>query len=432
MQRLQGEGRVAHPGEAVVPVALAARRLGQRGRERRDGRPGRHVGEALDRQRRALDRIPEAVVGQPRPPEPAAPVVASWRPAARWPRRCPAARPGPRPTRASSRAARPARGCAGREPVRPRFRAPCRSAAGSSGRRRWRRPCGGRRRPATTPRACARSRRPARRRARPRPCPSRHSTVRTSMWSPSSSAGGRVWGVTSSSPLRGAHGQRVADMTQPAGVFQVVASDVRPGLVDAGAGYVDPEGPEAKGPGLAVEQGAEHARRVEARHAEPIDRSIGRDKRARVAVGEERVVGDRRERRGRGGALCLAVLRSSGGRLGAVGRLERFFFCAFCRAHDGTHGPCQRAVTGDELVGGRRAPRSLGVRVDRRGRVEKRLHDPPGLLDAILPGEARAVADHRRVEQHLVRRGSLPPLFRELHVELICSGRPCPHAARRG
>ena len=63
VQRLQRERRVAHPGVAVVPVALAARRLGQRGRERRHGRAGRHVGQALDRERRALDRVAEAVVG---------------------------------------------------------------------------------------------------------------------------------------------------------------------------------------------------------------------------------------------------------------------------------------------------------------------------------------------------------------------------------
>ena len=56
VQRLQRERRVADPGVAVVPVALAARRLGQRGRQRRDGRAGGHVRQALDRQRGALDR----------------------------------------------------------------------------------------------------------------------------------------------------------------------------------------------------------------------------------------------------------------------------------------------------------------------------------------------------------------------------------------
>ena len=73
VQRLEREGRVAHPRVAVVPVALAARRLGQRRRERRDRRAGRHVGQALDRERRALDRVAPAVVGDARPAEPGAP-----------------------------------------------------------------------------------------------------------------------------------------------------------------------------------------------------------------------------------------------------------------------------------------------------------------------------------------------------------------------
>ena len=56
VQRLQREGRVPDPGEAVVPVALTAGRLRQRRGERGDRGAGGHVGEALDRQRRALDR----------------------------------------------------------------------------------------------------------------------------------------------------------------------------------------------------------------------------------------------------------------------------------------------------------------------------------------------------------------------------------------
>ncbi len=64
---------VAHPGVAVVPVALASGGLRQRRRERGHGRPGRHVGEPLDRQRRALDRLAPAVVGHPSPADPVAP-----------------------------------------------------------------------------------------------------------------------------------------------------------------------------------------------------------------------------------------------------------------------------------------------------------------------------------------------------------------------
>ena len=73
VQRLEGEGRIPHPAEPVVPVALPTRSLGQRGRERRHRRTGRHVGEALDRQRRALDRIAPAMVWKPRLSQPSPP-----------------------------------------------------------------------------------------------------------------------------------------------------------------------------------------------------------------------------------------------------------------------------------------------------------------------------------------------------------------------
>ena len=73
MQRLQRERRVAHPAEPVIPVALPARRLGQRRRRRRHRRPRRHIGQPLDRQRRTLNRLAPAMIGQPRMPEPVAP-----------------------------------------------------------------------------------------------------------------------------------------------------------------------------------------------------------------------------------------------------------------------------------------------------------------------------------------------------------------------
>ena len=77
VQRLQGERRVAHPGVAVVPVALAARRLGQRRGQRGHRRARGHVGQALDRQRRALDRRHPLVVGKPGAGEPACARTAS-------------------------------------------------------------------------------------------------------------------------------------------------------------------------------------------------------------------------------------------------------------------------------------------------------------------------------------------------------------------
>ena len=56
-----------------------------------------------------------------------------------------------------------------------------------------------------------------------------HSTVRTSMWSASSSAGGRVCGVTVSSWLHAPIVSASRTTTQPDGVFQVVTSTLVPG-----------------------------------------------------------------------------------------------------------------------------------------------------------------------------------------------------------
>ncbi len=78
---------------------------------------------------------------------------------------------------------------------------------------------------------------------------------------------------------------------------------VRARLIHARGGHVDAERGETEGARLAIEQRAEHAGRVEAGHAQPVDRAVGGDQRTGVAVGEEGVVGDRRKRRGRRGAL---------------------------------------------------------------------------------------------------------------------------------
>ena len=59
-QRVEGERGVANPGVAVVPVAPAADGLGQRGRRRRDDGAGGGVGEQLEHQRAALDHLPPA------------------------------------------------------------------------------------------------------------------------------------------------------------------------------------------------------------------------------------------------------------------------------------------------------------------------------------------------------------------------------------
>ena len=81
---------------------------------------------------------------------------------------------------------------------------------------------------------------------------------------------------------------------------------------------------EPERPRLAVEQAPEDAGRVEAWNAEPVDRAVGRNERTRVAVGQERVVRDRGERRRRGGAL----------------RLRRLLL--LLGAHEAIQGSCQR------------------------------------------------------------------------------------------
>ncbi len=145
VQGLQGERRVAHPRVAVVPVALAAGGLGERGRRRGHGGAGRHVGEALDHERRALDRVAPAVVGDPRSVEPAAPVAPRRGEHRRRPRRRPAAPRGARPTRARSRQRSPTSST-----WRPWIRLPSIPSARSDWRRtaaaaraRSRRQCGG-------------------------------------------------------------------------------------------------------------------------------------------------------------------------------------------------------------------------------------------------------------------------------------------------
>ena len=211
MQRLQREGGVAHPGVAVVPVPLAARGLRQRGRQRRDGRAGGHVGEALDRRARSAGVGSRqrwsgirARASQLRQNS----TVASMRaPGVVGVGGCgEALGPGQRaeararPRQHVARAARP--------PSMPSGMSVC--SRSDCARRPRRRRHGRPRRPASSRPRSGRSRTPARRRARPRPWPSRHSTVRTSRWSASSSAGGLVCGVTVSGP-GAAPRQRVAD-----------------------------------------------------------------------------------------------------------------------------------------------------------------------------------------------------------------------------
>ena len=139
--------------------------------------------------------------------------------------------------------------------------------------------------------------------------------------------------------------QRIPDDHPPRGGLPGRRQHVRAGLVDPGGWHVDAEWPEPERAGLAVEQAAEHAGCVEARHAQPVDRPVRCDQGAGVAVRQEGVLGDRRERGGHRRALRHRV--GAGGRAGRRRpRGFRFawlgrFFGGFCGAHDCTHGPCQ-------------------------------------------------------------------------------------------
>ncbi len=119
------------------------------------------------------------------------------------------------------------------------------------------------------------------------------------------------------------HRQRVANHDPASRRLPRRHQHVRACLVRTRGGMVDPERRQPEEAGLAVQQAAEDAGRVEGRDAQPIDRSVRGDERARVAVREEGVVGDRRKRRRRRGALRR---RPCGG-------------CRF--AHSAIQGPCQ-------------------------------------------------------------------------------------------
>ena len=307
VERLEHEGRIAHPGVAVVPVALSARCLREGGGESRDRRAGRHVGQTFDCERRALDRVAEAVVGNAGLSEPVSPVAnrgcdsrlglvgvlrcgESFGPGER------AIRPLARPqdvARPNAVALDPQREIrAQTDRLLRAIRVGCMAAAVDRG--------------------------PFRRHAAVVEVrladeldldPAFEAEDRSHEQMVGVGVGGRP-GVRCDLVLviPGADRQRVADENPAGRRLPRRDQDVRARFVDPRRRVVDPEGPEPKASGLPVEQAAEHARRVEAGHAEPVDRPVGGHERAGVAVGQERVIGDRRERRGCGRTLLLGFL----------------------------------------------------------------------------------------------------------------------------
>ena len=303
MQRLQREGGVAHPGVAVVPVALAPRSLGQRRRECRHRCAGGHVREALDRKRRTLDRVPIAVVRDPCPVEPGPPEA----------RRGGDPRRGVVDVLRSRQPFGPAEGAVG--PLSRLEHVPRPHAAAFDPQREVRLEAKGLARAARIGCvAVALDQRPLRR----SPSVIEYGLADEVDLDPAleafdSSYQHVVGVVVGRRPsvgrdrvlvLRGPHRQCVADDDPPGGRLPRRHEHVRPRLVAACGRIVDAERREAEEPCLAVEQAGEDARRIEARYAEPVDRPVRRHQRARVTVREERVVGDRRERRRRGRSAC--------------------------------------------------------------------------------------------------------------------------------
>ncbi len=298
VQAPQGKGRVADPGVAVVPVALAAGRLGQRGGGGRHHRPGGRVGQALQRQRRALQ------VGPPRM----------------------------------------VREVAARQPVLPVMRGPHQPAVGVvEGARRRRAAPGqgheaalallehgagdgaraleadvevaGQRQLLLGAGARAGALVIARLGIRPRAegaAVVEHRLAIHDQLDRSVHAAHRaqqdVLGVVVGG--RAALGARPLLLLVPRADQQHVAHDDPAGagppacLQHVGAGQVAPRGghlhvgrPEAEATGVAVQDGAEHAGRVDPRHAQPLDVARRRNQSGRLAIGQEAELGDGREGR---------------------------------------------------------------------------------------------------------------------------------------
>ncbi len=132
-----------------------------------------------------------------------------------------------------------------------------------------------------------------------------------------------------------AHHQRVAD-DHPAGVgLPGGLQDQAARQVAARGGHGHPVGPQPEVPGAAVQDRAEHARRVRPRHAQPLHRAGGRDQAGVLTVGEERVVGDRRERVPQRSARRVRHRGRHGERRGARGGLVGLFIVL--QNHAGHH-----------------------------------------------------------------------------------------------
>ena len=180
-----------------------------------------------------------------------------------------------------------------------------------------------------------------------------------------------------------------ATTSQPVLVAQVVSRMFVPGMVAAR----DRDGlarADAEPAGAAVEHRAEDARRVEARHAEPLDRAVGGDQGAGVAIGEEAVVGDRRES-GRAGCMgrprCDSNRRACGSRsqqTSAPGSPRRW--STSCAGAATSRSPTGRSPRASATTGPGRA---------RRRRVTSPRAAPSRRSSAAGPGTGASIAANK-------------------------------------
>ncbi len=297
VKRPQHERRVPDPAVAVIPVALAVGALGQRSRRGRDQRPRGRVREALQRQGAPLQEAPPRVIREAAPIEPVLPVVG-----------------GPD---------EPAVGL--REVLRRRVRAPGQRAVDLLALLHpvpRRRPSALEPEPQVGPElqfdgaalGTGNALVVARAQVFPvrglaavvegRIADERHLDLAIdAAHRPQQHVIGVVVGRRPPVCVRAlvlvmpaAYQQHVADDDPAATRPPARLEDHRARQVASRGGDVDPKRAEAKGAGVTVEHGAEHARRVDPWQAHPLDVAARSDERHGLAIGEKRVVGDRRER----------------------------------------------------------------------------------------------------------------------------------------
>ena len=206
--------------------------------------------------------------------------------------------------------------------------------------------------------------------------------------------------------------------------------DVRARQVAARGRHLDVGRPEPEPAGVAVEDRPEHARRVEARQAEPLDVAVRRHERAGLAVRQEAVLGDRRERAGRDAPVGRPLRHR---RAAAAGSSSAITLPSTSDpGARGSGGPAKTRSTASALSSPVIEEDDLAARVHHRqrerdprhqGRHSRGLHAhhaPFALAERVVAGEQRAdVRVGADPEQDQVeRRGA------ELVQLVLVGGRP--------